>query len=206
MTAMRYLDLALDRANGPIELQSRTVVPYDDHDGISMLCDREALLTLYRDHSLHDKDPFDPGHPSVARDPTRTLTSLANAGHAVSWGTHQPPGECVAVLSIGPFDADELAVNGMCDRLDVGFVDVRGSVFVAGWHAFTYGADYLHGALAAPRLDIPPGYYRVTVFRPFAADEATGANERGLFLLQLEASPRDAVSAFTTVPGADDWF
>jgi hypothetical protein len=27
-----------------------------------------------------------------------------------------------------------------------------------------------------------------------------------LFLLQLEASPRDAVSAFTTVPGADDWF
>jgi hypothetical protein len=163
-----------------------------------MLCDREALLALYRDH--------DPGHSSVATDPTRTLTGLANAGHALAWGTHQSPGDCVAVLAIGPFDADELEVNGMRDRLDVGFIDVRGPVFVAGWHAFTYGVDHLHGELEAPKLEVPPGYYRVTVFRPFAADEESSEDERALFLIQLEASPRAAVSAFTTVPGADGWF
>lgn len=92
--------------------------------------------------------------PSVALDPTQTLTSLANPGHTIAWGTHQSPGACVAMLSIGPFDADELEVNGMGDRLDAGFIAVRGPVFVAGWYAYTYGADYLHGELATPRLDV----------------------------------------------------
>ncbi|MCY1061118.1 hypothetical protein [Nannocystis sp. SCPEA4] len=39
---------------------------------------------------------------------------------------------------------------------------------------------------------------------PLAADEESNEDERALFLIQLEASPR--ASAFTTVPGADGWF
>ena len=182
------------------------MVRYQDFDGISLLACRNALLTRYREHDLNlvgDNDIFT---ASVAANPTRTLTQLANAREVAAWGTHQAPGECLAVLSFTPFTEEELADNGMKSTLDAGCIALTGEIYVGAWHAFTYGADYAHGELACPRVTLPEGTYRVTVHRPFRADQERESLEGTTFLIHLERTDAEHVSApFAEVPGADGW-
>ena len=81
--------------------------------GISLLANRDALLARYRDHELKQMSDNDKLLASLIVAPNEILTELAHAREVVAWGTHQPPGACLAVLSLTPFSAEELADNGM---------------------------------------------------------------------------------------------
>jgi len=142
---------------------------------------------------------------SVATRPTETLLTLANAHEVISWGTHQSPGRCVAVVSLGAFSEDELRDNAIRSSLDAGCLTLGGTLVVAAWHSFTYGADYRHGELEAPRVELPPGHYRVTVHRPFRQGDE-GGEPSPVFLVSLVAAATDACSELREVPGADGWF
>lgn len=184
----------------------RFLVPYEDFDGISLLACRNALLARYRDHDLRlvgDNDIFT---ASVANDPTRTLTTLANAREIAAWGTHQAPGTCLAILSLTPFTEEELADNGVKSTVEAGCIALTGELCVGAWHSFTYGADYSHGEIACPRITLPEGVYRVTVHRPFRKDEERESLEKTDFLIHLERVDAAYVSPpLDEVPGADGW-
>jgi hypothetical protein len=184
---------------------TRTLVRYEDFDGISLLADRNSLLARYRDHELakaHEGDMF---AGSVATNPTTTLAELANAREATSWGTHQAPGTCTAVLSLTPFSQAELEENGVKSSLFVGCLALTGELFVGAWHSFTLGADYRHGEIECPRVALPEGLYGVTVHRPFSAEEEAEGDV--VFLVHLERVEPGFVSEnFKEIPGADGWF
>lgn len=185
---------------------SRALVRYDDFDGISLVADRNALLTRYRDHDLNTVSDDDIFTASVAANPTTTLVELANAREVASWGTHQAPGTCTAVLSFTPFTEEELAQNGVKSSLFVGCLALTGELFVGGWHSFTYGCDYRHGEIECPRVALPEGLYRVTVHRPFRADEERESVEETVFLIHLErVGATHACEELVEVPGADGW-
>lgn len=184
---------------------TRTLVRYEDFDGISLLADRNALLARYREHDLNKVSDEDMFKASVASNPTKTLVELANAREATAWGTHQSPGECLAVISLTPFSQEELEENGIRSSLFVGCLAVTGEVFVGAWHSFTYGADYRHGEIECPRITVPQGLYRVTVHRPFSAEQETDGDVT--FLIQLESvDEADVAAPFEEIPGADGWF
>lgn len=182
----------------------RLLVRYDDFDGISLLADRAALLARYRDHDLAQADDIDTA--SVAANPTATLLRLANLHEVIAWGTHQSPGPCLAVLSLAPFTADELHANGVASTLTAGCLALAGELLVGAWHSFTYGCDYRRGELDCPRVELPSGLYRVTVHRPFRADEDRGSGEPTVFLIHLErlTTPHDPPE-LVELPGADGW-
>jgi hypothetical protein len=184
----------------------RLLVRYDDFDGISLIADRNALLTRYRDHDLATVKDEDLFTASVAANPTTTLVELANAGEVLSWGTHQSPGTCMAVVSLTPFLEEELAQNGVKSSLLVGCLELTGDLYVGGWHTFTYGCDYRHGELDCARVELPPGRYRVVVHRPFRADEAGEGVEGPAFLILLERVESRTCETLVEVPGADGWF
>jgi hypothetical protein len=181
----------------------RADVAYDDYDGISMLCDQEALIQRYRDHDLRGCD--DPHLQSVTRHPIETLLDLTNRHELVAWGTHQP-NECRMVLASTPFSDDERARHGVRSTLEVGRLTVRGTLCITAWHAFTYGCDYLHGRLESPSIPWPAGTYTVTVHRPFAADEQA-SDAVTVFLVALIPIAHDTPhEPLVAVPGADGWF
>lgn len=178
---------------------SRHVVRYEDFDGISLLASRDALRTRYRDHDAIVA-------PSMAMDVNATLLSLANAGEVVAWGTHQTDPR-LAVLSLTPFENDELEANGMKSTLEVGCLTLTGDLYVGAWHTLTYGCDYERGELECPRVSLRPGRYRVTVHRPFSATDEEGPEEATMFMIHLERVADDAPSpTLAEVPGADGWF
>jgi len=182
----------------------RFLVHYEDFDGISLLADRNALLARYRDHDL--KLVSDIFIASVAANPTKTLTSLANAREIAAWGTHQPPGTCLAVISLTPFTEEELEDNGVKSTVEAGCIALTGELYVGAWHSFTYGCDYSHGELACPRITLPGGVYRVTVHRPFRNNEERESLEKTDFLIHLELVDAAYTRAqLDEVPGADGW-
>lgn len=184
----------------------RTLVRYDDFDGISLIADRNALLRRYRDHDLATVGDHEIFTASVAAKPTVTLIALANAREVASWGTHQAPGTCTAVLSLTPFTDEELAQNGVKSSLFVGCLALTGELFVGAWHSFTYGCDYRHGAIDCPRITLPEGLYRVTVHRPFRADEERESLDDTVFLIHLErVGETHTCEQLVAVPGADGW-
>ncbi len=184
----------------------RFMVPYEDFDGISLIACRNALLTRYRDHDLNLVSDNDIFTASVAANPTKTLTQLMSAREVAAWGTQQAPGACLAVLSFTPFTEEELADNDIKSTLDAGCITLTGELYVGAWHTFTYGADYAHGELACPRVTLPEGTYRVTVHRPFRKDEERESLEGTTFLIHLERTDAEHVSASVEeVPGADGW-
>lgn len=186
--------------------RQRFMVPYDDFDGISLLACRNALLARYRAHDLNLVSDNDIFHASVAANPTKTLTSLANAREIAAWGTHQAPGTCLAVISLTPFTAEELEDNGMKSTVEAGCIALTGELFVGAWHSFTYGADYSHGEIACPRITLPEGVYRVIVHRPFRKDEERESLEKTDFLIHLARVDAAYTHApFDRIPGADGW-
>lgn len=186
---------------------TRTLVRYEDFDGISLLADRNALLARYRDHDLSKVSDEDMFKASVTSHPTKTLLELANAREATSWGTHQSPGECIAVFSFTPFRKHELEENSIRSSLYVGHLAITGELFVGAWHSFTYGADYRHGEIECPRITVPEGLYRVTVHRPFSADEEAEGDDGITFLIHLErVQDGDVAAPLEEIPGADGWF
>lgn len=184
----------------------RTLVRYDDFDGISLIADRNALLRRYRDHDLNTVSADDIFTASVAARPSATLVELANAREVASWGTHQSPGTCTAVLSLTPFTDEELGQNGVKSTLSVGCLALTGELFVGAWHSFTYGCDYRHGEIECPRVALPAGLYRVTVHRPFRADEERESMDETVFLIHLErVAETHTCEDLVEVPGADGW-
>jgi hypothetical protein len=183
---------------------TRTLVRYEDLQGVSLLADRNALLTRYRDHEQKQMSDNDKLLASLIVAPTEILTELANAREVVSWGTHQPPGACLAVLSLTPFSAEELIDNGIKSSVEAGFLTLTGELFVCGLQTFTVGVAYAHGELTCPRVTLPEGTYRVTVHRPFSAEEeAEGAVD---FLIHLErVEPGFVSERLEKIPGADGW-
>lgn len=180
----------------------RYVVPYDDYDGISLIADRDALLARYRHHDVRGEPPA----ASVTDDPTATLTALANANELVAWGTHQPIGSVVAVVSLTPFAAGELEQNRILTSIDAGCLQLNGELYVAAWHSFTYGCDHQRGEIDCPRLTLPPGRYRVTVHRPLR-EGAEPPDGTLVFLIHLDRMADGQTCApLTAVPGADGWF
>lgn len=203
---MRYAD-AIEE--GPVELRTpaggaRWVVPYDDYDGISLIADRDALRKRYASHDLRAQDP----DTSVCANVDGTLTTLAGAGEIACWGTHQGGGECVAVIALEPFTAEERRENGARGSVEAGILQLTSPLVVAAWHSFTYGADYQHGELEALTVALPLGTYLVTVHRPFAANEedSPDEHERLPFLIELARVEDGRRAAIESVPGADGWF
>lgn len=214
---MRYSDLATDVDETRVTTArceatggARWLVPYDDHDGISLLADREALRARYRDHDLGKLSMTERvlGGASVATDPTRTLTTLLQAGEIACWGTHQAGSECVAVLALEPFTRQERDENGVRSTVEAGVLRLTGPLIVAAWHSFTYGCDYGHGVIEeALEVELPPGNYGVTVHRPYAADEDTSPDEHARipYLIELARLPDDVRATASSIPGGDGW-
>lgn len=160
---------------------------YDDHDGVSILVDRKAMLARYADAPAGQLD----------YDINTTLCGLMNAHEAACFGSRDG-GEFGVSLEVLESGAASPAPND--ELLACGSIVTTGELVLAGWHEFTTVADRKHGVFEEEGnaiFALPPGRYRVFVARDFETDEIH---------LTLAPSDDSDVTEFSTIPGADGYF